>query len=964
MYQEQYNRLELPCNLQGNLRYRIMKKKIRRIIGAVLILTSILFFLIPALDTEAVVLDPFQMDHDSLDKYEGTAITVSVPDDVKTIGAESFAGNQTLAQIDVGKNTRTIEHGAFANCPYLYSVTTHDNLEEIQTAAFAGDGRLTSINLGAAVSELGYGVFAGCNNLSSITISRNNDNFTYLNGALYDRDGEYLYAYLGGYTSTYYRMPNSVEGMSKYCFWGNNVLDSVSISPYIETIPAYAFSNCRNLKKVNIPYSVTTIDAKAFENCVSLVDVSIPASVSYIDPTAFDGCVNLNIIADPGTAAYEFFQNFDNSDVADAESGDVNVVIYPDEEDQKTNDNNDGTDYDESYTGSLVDASKDPSNVDYMPSYNPLDVVEENIVAKSLIVGGNAVLFYNPEVVVNGNDSDNTTPTDPTTTTHTDSDSDDTNETVIYDSAKGGYLPKYTRVDDRIATQAFYGNGKLNSYDIPSDVTYISDFAFARSALKSIDIPEGVTHIGYGAFYHCDNLTEVNIPKTVTDIEGYAFANTPYMAAAKANTQNNFIIVGDGILLSFTGNSDRVTIPEGVKKVAPGAFLDNTTLKAVSMPSTLTEIGEDAFRGCRNLSSVSLNEGLTTIGDRAFMECPLTSLAIPTSVKTIGLRAVDYSFSGKNAETKVVVLSGDSLPTVSYGKTSQRLENDEYRCDSLYNVLFAVVDSADVNLDGSVLKSPSGFSGVVLTKNRDSAGNETGSMSVVDSNIFSDEVLSSLPDTVDIDGSTYIIKDMDKVTLSDNKINDNPTKDLDVLFNGKMNENYTATLSEEHNVGTLCIDTNNDGVLESKYKELFGNNNEVKISAFDVKLTDSSGVVNIDKLGSSSINVSMQIPEGVKGDTYHAVTIDSDGQLEELKTIVNETYNTVDFTMSHMGKVGIYATGADNSSVILKSGKTVRNYKLDDSPNTGDMSLPIRAVISLGLFAAGLFLVVYKKRII
>lgn len=964
MYQEQYNRLELPCNLQGNLRYRIMKKKIRRIIGAVLILTSILFFLIPALDTEAVVLDPFQMDHDSLVKYEGTAITVSVPDDVKTIGAESFAGNQTIAQVDVGKNTRIIEHGAFANCPYLYSVTTHDNLEEIQTAAFAGDEKLTSINLGASVNKLGYGVFAGCHNLSSVSISRNNDKFTYLNGALYDRDGKYLYAYLGGYSSTYYRMPSSVESMSKYCFWGNNVLDSVSISPYIETIPAYAFSNCRNLKKVNIPYSVTTIDAKAFENCVSLVDVSIPASVSYIDPTAFDGCVNLNIIADPGTAAYEFFQNFDNSDVADAESGDVNVVIYPDEEDQKTNDNNDVKDYDESYTGGLVDASKDPSNVDYMPSYNPLDVVEENIVAKSLIVGGNAVLFYNPEVVVNGNDSDNTTPTDTTTTTHTDSDSDDTNETVIYDSAKGGYLPKYTRVDDRIATQAFYGNGKLNSYDIPSDVTYISDFAFARSAIKSIDIPEGVTHIGYGAFYHCDNLTEVNIPKTVTDIEGYAFANTPYMAAAKANTQNNFIIVGDGILLSFTGDSDRVTIPEGVKKVAPGAFLDNTTLKAVSMPSTLTEIGEDAFRGCRNLSSVSLNEGLTAIGDRAFMECPLTSLAIPTSVKTIGLRAVDYSFSGKNAETKVVVLSGDSLPTVSYGKTSQRLENDEYRCDSLYNVLFAVVDSADVNLDGSVLKSPSGFSGVVLTKNRDSAGNETGSMSVVDSNIFSDEVLSSLPDTVDIDGSTYIIKDMDKVTLSDNKINDNLTKDVDVLFNGKMNENYTATLSEEHSVGTLCIDTNNDGVLESKYKELFGNNNEVKISAFDIKLTDSSGVVNIDKLGSSSISVSMQIPEGVKGDTYHAVTIDSDGQLEELKTIVNETYNTVDFTMSHMGKVGIYATGADNSSVILKSGKTVRNYKLDDSPNTGDMSLPIRAVISLGLFAAGLFLVVYKKRII
>lgn len=940
-----------------------MKKKIRRIIGAVLILTSILFFLIPALNTSAVVLDPFQMDHDSLVKYEGTAITVSVPDDVKTIGAESFAGNQTIAQVDVGKNTRTIEHGAFANCPYLYSVTTHDNLEEIQTAAFAGDEKLTSINLGASVNKLGYGVFAGCNNLSSVSISRNNDKFTYLNGALYDRDGKYLYAYLGGYSSTYYRMPSSVESMSKYCFWGNNVLDSVSLSSYVETIPAYSFSNCRNLKKINIPYSVTTIDAKAFENCVSLADVSIPASVTYIDPTAFDGCVNLNIIADPGTAAYEFFKNFDNSDVADAESGDVNIVIYPDEEEeQKQTDNTEGSDYDESYTGGLVDASKDPSNVDFMPSYNPLDVMEEDIVAKSVIVAGNAVLFYNPDVVVNESYVDNSTQQDTASTT--DSDNDDSAEEIIYDSAKGGYLPKYTKVDDRIATQAFYGNAKLDNYDIPSDIKYISDFAFARSSLKSIDIPEGVTHIGYGAFYHCDNLAEVNIPKTVTDIEGYAFENTPYMAAARANNQNNFIIVGDGILLAFTGNSDRVTVPEGVKKIAPGAFMNNISLKAVSMPSTLTEIGEDAFRDCKNLSSVALNEGITTISDRAFMGCPISSLHIPSSVKSIGLRAIDYSNTGKNDATKVVVFSGDNLPSVSYGKTSLRLENDDYRCDSLYNVLFAVVDSSDVELDGSVLKSPVGFSGIVLTKNRDSAGNETGNMSVVDSHIFSAEVLSGLPDTVDIDGSTYSIDGLDEITLSENKAKDYTGKDLSVLFNGKQNDNFQATLSEDHSIGKLYIDTNNDGVIESKYKELFGDSNVPKIAAFDVKLTDPTGIVNIDKLGTSSLAVSMPIPEGIKGDTYHAVTIDSDGQLEELKTIVNETYNTVDFTMNHLGKVGIYATGADNSSRILKNGKTVKNYKLDDSPNTGDMSLPVRGVISLGLLSAGLFLVIYKKRVL
>ena len=40
-----------------------------------------------------------------------------------------------------------------------------------------------------------------------------------------------------------------------------------------------------------------------------------------------------------------------------------------------------------------------------------------------------------------------------------------------------------------------------------------------------MNIPEGVTSIGWGAFENCSSLTSVNIPKGVTSIGTEAFKN-------------------------------------------------------------------------------------------------------------------------------------------------------------------------------------------------------------------------------------------------------------------------------------------------------------------------------------------------------------------------------------------------------------------------------------------------------
>lgn len=144
--------------------------------------------------------------------------------------------------------------------------------------------------------------------------------------------------------------------------------------------------------------------------------------------------------------------------------------------------------------------------------------------------------------------------------------------------------------EGKIGAGAFYQEAMMESFTFPEGVTAVEKFAFARSGLRSIAIPEGVTSIGYGAFYHCDSLTDVTIPDSVTTIEENAFAHTPWLEnwmtgetetaseeAGESDGQNasgedDFLIVGDGILLAYRGTDEDPQLPANVKSVAPGAF--------------------------------------------------------------------------------------------------------------------------------------------------------------------------------------------------------------------------------------------------------------------------------------------------------------------------------------------------------------------------------------------------------
>lgn len=141
---------------------------------------------------------------------------------------------------------------------------------------------------------------------------------------------------------------------------------------------------------------------------------------------------------------------------------------------------------------------------------------------------------------------------------------------------------------------AFYKESQLRDFEFPEGITSVDKFAFARSGLNSIIIPDGVTSIGYAAFYHCDSLSDVVIPASVTTIEENAFSHTPWLENWLAGGENaedsgtpgdegmtevsvtsgadDFLIVGDGVLLAYRGSEEEPDLPPEVKSVVPGAL--------------------------------------------------------------------------------------------------------------------------------------------------------------------------------------------------------------------------------------------------------------------------------------------------------------------------------------------------------------------------------------------------------
>ena len=187
---------------------------------------------------------------------------------------------------------------------------------------------------------------------------------------------------------------------------------------------------------------------------------------------------------------------------------------------------------------------------------------------------------------------------------------------------------------------AFYDCASLTSVTIPDSVTRIGSYAFydCRS-LTSVTIPDSVTRIGDGAFEGCTSLTSVTIPDSVTSIGGDTFR---YCTALTSVTIPNSVTSIGGWAFYNCTSLTSVTIPDSVTRIGDWAFYNCTSLTSVTIPNSVTSIVNGVFNGCESLTSVTIPDSVTSIGSYAFSGCSsLTSVTIPNSVTSIGSWAFD-----------------------------------------------------------------------------------------------------------------------------------------------------------------------------------------------------------------------------------------------------------------------------------------------------------------------------------
>ncbi len=199
--------------------------------------------------------------------------------------------------------------------------------------------------------------------------------------------------------------------------------------------------------------------------------------------------------------------------------------------------------------------------------------------------------------------------------------------------------------------------GKVTSaFETPESISMIAPYAFAEdTGITSFTASDSLRVIGEGAFYRCNNLSSVNIDDSVSYIGALAFSGTKFVA----DSEDDFVVVGEGYLLGYNGVDSAVTIPENVKHITGGAFYSNTHIIEVNMPAGVASIGERAFMNCSKLTKVSFPESLVMIDKEAFARCKaLKTAIIPASVELMG----ESVFYGCNSLESAKLESSVDIP--------------------------------------------------------------------------------------------------------------------------------------------------------------------------------------------------------------------------------------------------------------------------------------------------------------
>lgn len=515
----------------------------------------------------------------SLTFADGIAIT--------EIAEEAFSYTDIEA-VSIPDSVTLIDHNAFRETSFLKTVT-FGNADEIMimSNAFYRSG-LQSLTIPANVTYVGEYAFVALSNLQAFAVDLENPYYKAVDGLLMSKDGRRLIAAPAGREGTL-TVPAGVEVIGFGAFEESRLTKIEFLADANILSFGYRAFYAADITEMYVPASVVTIDYYAFAMCESLSAVTFARGnqLRGVYEGAFYGCESLREITLPDTV----------TEISDfAFYGCQSLERLP-----------------------ISQTSTLKGIYDYAFAYARLDGA---FITPETLTEIGAYAFM-------GNDFSSVT------------------------------IPDTNAMELFIGIGAFENCNNLEHMTVPfigaafedPDTSwfgyifgaggYEANATYVPKSLKRVTVSEGISEIGWGAFYQLTMLEQIDLPHSVTLVHLLAFykttatfelTNTILTGNLDGGTEETFISeehIGPGL-------RGHLTLGEGVEEIVGGTFDSCLGLTGITLPTSLKHIGGSAFFGCTELSEITLPEGLQTIGNAAFAGCTqFVNITIPASVTAI-----------------------------------------------------------------------------------------------------------------------------------------------------------------------------------------------------------------------------------------------------------------------------------------------------------------------------------------
>lgn len=125
---------------------------------------------------------------------------------------------------------------------------------------------------------------------------------------------------------------------------------------------------------------------------------------------------------------------------------------------------------------------------------------------------------------------------------------------------------------------------------------------FPQAKATSYIVPEGVEHIGEGTFRDNPVITSITLPSSLKTIEDKAFWGTESLKSINIPDQ----VTSIGWNAFYVSGLEIVTFGSSLESIARGAFA-GTDISSITLPNTMISIGEEAFAVCNNLTNITIH---------------------------------------------------------------------------------------------------------------------------------------------------------------------------------------------------------------------------------------------------------------------------------------------------------------------------------------------------------------------